>query len=569
MEEKRKKKNTKIIILECVLGALIILLIGVTYAYFSARGVSTEQTVTTGNISIVYTENNNTNLTLKDISPINNEDIFTKAKVTEFNVENNGTLDTYLTFNLINVDIPKELENSNFKWALYETDSNYSESSQTKVVGGSFSSADETKYLTSNIKLSSGETKYYDFYIWIEETNKDQNAMKNKTFKAQLEIIGNTEEKTTLSQTILKKHTVKENTPDFLKVAVSQEQYDLLEETKEEYGVQMYSTVKANSTPNENGLFKNQDDDGDTYYFRGAIKDNYVKIKGLTWKTDDVRYIVGTNSPYNFKYQYQTEQEAINDCNTYNSTDYKYETVEACISDIQLSGHKAGDEMVFKIVRINGDGTVRLILDDKIATTTYSDNNDFNGYTYDNTKTCNVNSPCDGTEGTSNNIKVVIDNWYNEHFTSHDNIVAQSLFCNDTSTVYYSDSIVNYGAYNRFYSSTSISTPQYKCDDTNLNYGGTYKLKAGLLTADEAVFAGAKYRVMNTSYFLSFGYDYHLGTPLYSNLRTNVVYNQEYLGLNSTFASSEFNIVPVINVKADSIVTSGNGSKATPYIIER
>ena len=126
-------------------------------------------------------------------------------------------------------------------------------------------------------------------------------------------------------------------------------------EGKQRKGQELLSTViKNNNSPvvtttpdfntastTDEELIKGIDKDGDTYYFRGAVEDNYVKIDGLKWSNDDGSY------------------------------------------------HTTGEDMLFRIVRINGDGTIRLITDGSVGTSKFNEtynNEKYAGYTYDNSE---------------------------------------------------------------------------------------------------------------------------------------------------------------------------------------
>lgn len=86
-------------------------------------------------------------------------------------------------------------------------------------------------------------------------------------------------------------------------------------------------------------LCKAKDDYGDSYYYRGNVTNNYVKFG--TWSSDTPTLFVDEDGR-----QYNSLEE----CNHYdmhNCTELSY----------------AGKDMYWRIVRINGDGTVRVIYD--------------------------------------------------------------------------------------------------------------------------------------------------------------------------------------------------------------
>ena len=106
-----------------------------------------------------------------------------------------------------------------------------------------------------------------------------------------------------------------------------------------------YETILANNTVHETapnfastattneGLYKAQDDLGTSYYFRGAVDNNWVKYGKYTKDT----YI------------------------TVDSND-NYSLVESC-NGLNLCAKLAskGDDMYWRIIRINGDNSIRMI----------------------------------------------------------------------------------------------------------------------------------------------------------------------------------------------------------------
>lgn len=162
---------------------------------------------------------------------------------------------------------------------------------------------------------------------------------------------------------------MQEDTPDFSKAAVSQEFYDL-QSNKSNYVVQ-------------NGLYANIDADGDTYYFRGNVENNYVKIDGLKWESSGHYFILGYGGTGKYiSYSYKSEAEK--ECNN-NYSQYGYDSSETCINKIYTKGYDSGDDMLFKIVRINGDNTIRLITDYPIGSSKFNsktNSEEYLGYTY-------------------------------------------------------------------------------------------------------------------------------------------------------------------------------------------
>ena len=115
--------------------------------------------------------------------------------------------------------------------------------------------------------------------------------------------------------------------------------------------------------------------------------------------------------------------------------------------------------------------------------------------------------------------------------------------------------------------------PTLKCPTTSENYGGSYRLKAGLITADELVFAGKAVNTNNTIYL-----DKDTTNPFWT--MTPAGYSNSaglgYVGaqmfisntsLTYNFANNHGYIRPVINVSTFDDFASGDGTSSNPYVV--
>ena len=308
-----------------------------------------------------------------------------------------------------------------------------------------------------------------------------------------------------VSSTILASNTIITSTPDFSK-----------------------GEPPASGTNTGSGLYKTKDDDGTSYYFRGAIDNNYVSFAGFTWR----------------------------------------------------------------IVRINGDGTIRLILNQNAGNSAFSSiNKKANGvgYTYDNASACTKSSPCissfnsssstfsNNKTVTNSTIKSTLENWYKNNLASYDSKIALGSYCNDTT--YGSDSgTILFGPHRRL----SSAKPSLLCDDdgTNVLYGGYYKLKVGLMTVDEAIYAGLSEEVASdkTNYLYyknSDYYSWYTMSPSNFNVYNSFMYVIDGMRFNvdmhiinnSSVTSFEFSTRPVINLNSNVDITGGDGTSSNPYTI--
>ena len=240
--------------------------------------------------------------------------------------------------------------------------------------------------------------------------------------------------------------------------------------------------------------------------------------------------------------------------------------------------------MYWKIVRINGDGSIRLIYNETsandssftIGSTPYNLNDDdpkYTGYTYDN--------------GTDSFVKREIDTWYNNTLgknSAYDSMVILGRFCSDSSGYHYNETFGGnlFASWDRLAQASSDfakdNAPTFACPSTSESYGGSYRLKAGLITADELVYAGESYSVEGNSYLNpgQGGIPYWTMTPSYDDRGTRtrgvVSYSSNnyimvtFLSFNDI--SHSYNLRPVINIKTDGMTLIGDGTMENPYTLQ-
>ena len=202
----------------------------------------------------------------------------------------------------------------------------------------------------------------------------------------------------------------------------------------------------------------------------------------------------------------------------------------------------------------------------------------YTGYTYDR-----------DTNETDSDAKKDIETWYDEVFagTTYDKLITGGRFCSDSSgyktAPEYGNLVVDentylYASYDRLGQSMTgyakANVPTLKCPTTTESYGGSYRLKAGLITADELVLAGESFGVVGNSY-LNPGESeipYWTMTPTDFNGGSAYVWRvDDYLGYDNVNSNAininESELRPVINVTTDNGFISGDGTASSPYVI--
>ena len=322
------------------------------------------------------------------------------------------------------------------------------------------------------------------------------------------------------------------------------------------------------TTANDKGMYKKADDLGTSYYYRGAVDNNWVKF-----------------------------------------------------------GKEGDKDIYWRIIRINGDGSIRMIYS---GTTKPSENTSVTGsngvymtgtgtqITVDSANTFKFNSSsnkaeyvgyqyiegqqhgygeCNGSSASctvngntlyNSIIKQQIDKWYAGTTLKDNSLVSQDqIFCNDrsattsdsgtpgeisgsmsTSTTYY------YGAYVRLVTNKS---PQLKCPTESDKFTSrkssignkalTYPV--GLITADEVAMAGGVYGSINSSYYLYTSSFYWSGSPYdffsdYSSAGEFSVSNGGDIGAGSV--NITYGARPVVSLSSKAKL-SGSGTYDDVYTV--
>jgi len=310
----------------------------------------------------------------------------------------------------------------------------------------------------------------------------------------------------------------------------------------------------ATTDETANGLFSMADDYGTSYYYRGTAPNNYIKF--------------GKNS--------------------------------------------SGQDMWWRIIRFNGDGSIRMQYDGAgtSGTNTYTRGFALTSQkwntTYDDAKyvgwmfggsngTASTSKAQAQTNQTNSEIKTAVEAWYKSNIvdTGYSNYVHDAIFCNDrstpgkTATGYSSDTGLGYGSNATGYGAYARSgvqsvnynnvRPQFTCPQENDKFtvsaenggNGNSTYPVGLITADEIVAAGSgKYGTTNQSYYLAKGSWYWSFSP--SNMSSTVAYvfyvNTSGSLSNASVYNTSGAVAPVINIKPEYLNKfEGTGLISDPY----
>ena len=381
------------------------------------------------------------------------------------------------------------------------------------------------------------------------------------------------------------------------------------------------TNIAAKGTPDfsktattDEGLFTADDDDGASYYYRGAVKNNYVSLAGFIWRIirqngdGSIRLIysgkttsdTGTavtigNSQYNEKYwdptyvgyMYNDDFELHEDNGT---TSYKWFT--------NTQKYNFGTGYSFD------ESTKKFTLTGNIQQLTWKDNHD--EIVKNNLYSC-LNTSCDvvykvtgysddttiivqpisysskslvaaQSNNKDSNIKILIDNWYKSNMINYESYLADTVFCNDRSissgTGYKLDQYTYYTTWNR---NLDKRTPSLKCvqDNDKLKVSNTnakLDYPVALITADEVVLAGGVIDTPNSNYYLYNGQYQWTISPSYFD--ANHFHAYVWLIVLSgdlnpwRHVANSVGIRPVINLRSDVQITKGDGTALNPYVIQ-
>ena len=256
---------------------------------------------------------------------------------------------------------------------------------------------------------------------------------------------------------------------------------------------------------------------------------------------------------------------------------------------VKFGKNASNQDLYWRIIRTNSDGSVRLLYhgtsttatDAYIGTSAF--NSSFNNIAYVSYMYGNLGSVANARENTTNStIKTIIDNWYKDNLNTNYGkyLSTTAVYCNDRST---SDN-TNFGALTRLITN---KTPSYDCTATedkftvdNSTGNGKLTYPIALMTADEVSFAGGLW-ITNapTWYYYNSANGSSTGSTWWWLLSPNnwsggsadvfsVLGSSTPGRLNGSNVGSAYGVRPAISLKSCIKYSTGNGSASDPYTIK-
>ena len=256
---------------------------------------------------------------------------------------------------------------------------------------------------------------------------------------------------------------------------------------------------------------------------------------------------------------------------------------------VKFGKNASNQDLYWRIIRTNSDGSVRLLYHGTSTTATdayigkSAFNSSYNNIAYVSYMYGNLGSVANARENTTNStIKTIIDNWYKDNLNTNYGkyLSTTAVYCNDRST---SDN-TNFGAFTRL---GTNKTPSYDCAATEDKFtvdtstgNGKLTYPIALMTADEVSFAGGLYGANTpTWYYYNSVNDSSTGSkfwwllsPLDSSTSGSsmfIVRGSSNPGrLNYNYVNSNNGVRPALSLKSCVKYSSGDGSANEPYTIK-
>ena len=544
---KRKKE------LLVILSSLLVIVLSVSVAYFTTKilGTGKDISVTSADLKVIFTSGSGT------INGTNIEPGWTSGENT-FTVKNesNGTY----KYNIIIKDLVNTFVTTGFlQYKIASTDGGYNMSEFKDIPK---SSEPKDTILAYSVEIPKGKTHSYSVeFKYTNSTSENQNADMGKTLTGKIFITKGTEKPTLANQLLEDNPTISTRTD--------------------------FNTPFTTNTANT--LYKATENGTDVYYFAGQDTantpvNNWVKFG--KYQNDYIKYI-GYNVPMYKEYSTKEECTSAPSYNEY-CTEIKYAS--------------AGDDIYWRIIRTNADGSLRLLYHGTSTTATYAyigestfnasrDNPKYVGYMYGDSDTTLEEARTNTNDST---IKTYIDNWYANNMTSYTKYLSTTaVYCNDrelpSGASYSTTERLEFKAYDRLdlENKEKKASPTYDCTNNNDKFtvdastgNGKLTYPIALVTADEIAYAGGVYRTDAPMwYYTNSSLESSTGNKIWWSLSPYIwaaryasyswgVHGSANPGYMITDGVTAMHSVrPAVSLKACVKYSTGNGTSETPYEI--
>ena len=558
-----------------VVASLLVVVLSVTLAYFTAQiiGKGKDVTINSADLKIIFTDNDGS------ISGTNIEP--GKWNVTKtFTIENKSN-ETY-KYNIVIQNLVNTFVTEGYlQYKITSTNDGYN-MTEFKDVPKSETATDTILAYSASIDV--GVTQSYTVeFKYANDESVDQSEDMGKTLSGKLFITEVTEdiyagyEKGTLGYQIMSDNLTRLTRDTFTTF------------TENTTGTLFTATEKIGTNPEK-----------EVYYYAGNTTNNWVKFgkttgSSCTYKGEEL-FIFNNTELKNV--ETQTECETYSLCNSESFGLVLVENSTLCEDDdgtiltekATWNGTTTKD-VYWRIIRTNHDGSIKLLYAGTSPDTekAYIGMSAFNptdndpmyvGYKY-GTSGSLENNRLNTNDST---IKTYVDNWYKNNLTTYTKYLSNdAVYCNDRNLA----SEETYSTTNGFYYASFGRIRTYNC--TNMsdafsvnNTSAKLDYPIGLMTIDELSYAGGQLAAELTApyawyYTNANGENSYRGlyfwtlSPLLwgnSNSLVGIVCGSDRPGfLGSINVSYTFGVRPAISLKFCIKYSTGNGAPETPYEI--
>ena len=590
-----KEKNKKIVLSVLGILSLVIITIGVTYAIFTyTRLGSTENTVTTGTLKFLYTENTGVGngISIENAFPVSDtvgKSYSTENYVFDFKVEGTNTGKDEIPYEVtLRKKSTSTLAESNVK--VYLTDMTedsdieileptlYSDLPLTNIEVGN--EVEKTLHTESVLGNTANYLKEFRLRMWIDE-NSNQDEISGKTFTATVNVYSNVpliseEEQNSRNNTKISSISCNDTSA----TQIVNQEYD--------YSISLpegtTSTTINVETENTNAKVTNIEKVDSLVYDSTNIKrlansniydvssgDNYFKITVTSENNETTNsYILNVRVAEKLNERIMSDNTLITASptltNSSNNTSdasglYKSTATNSGNPTYYFRGNVENNYVSFagqtwRVVRINEDGTIRMIMANGMNNNaTYKFNSNYKNYVY--------------MYYSNSGIKTTLKTWYEANIASNETYASQvaagDYFC-EQAKIKYGVSDTSGNATMTVYSNY---TPNFKCA-TDGNGKGIVNSNIGLITYDEVVFAGGYPLKENSNYYLYNNTAYWTMSPAGVNTKYNIAVVSTIDSNGSPMGHSVTDVYclrPVLILNSDVTVT-GSGTSTDPYVVQ-
>ena len=304
-----------------------------------------------------------------------------------------------------------------------------------------------------------------------------------------------------------------------------------------------YTQTELESDKSDKGLYQMEDADGISYYYRGSVTNNYVYFAGFYWR------IIRINGDGSVRLLYAGE-----------TSDAEGNNLNMKLTDSSLGYNNIS----------------------KVSFNTLQNDPAYVGYMYGNT----LGSLYDETYANENNstIKQYLDSWYKQNILEkgYADYIADSGFCNDRSLSTQNNNgdgvstTTYYGGYQRYH---SLQVPSLICSNasndlftTSTNDKGNKALTypIGLITIDELMLSGYAGSFINKYSYAYASMSYWTMSPYRYGIDTHNA-GAFYLAatgiISTTRIGISYGVRGVINLKGNVEISGGIGTSNDPFVV--